>query len=588
MRGVFLLIGGWLVLLVFFTFVPPSEAATLKLSPETAVQTAGSVFTVVVQVNTGGTSINAAEGTITFNPKEISVVSVSRTSSIFSLWVTEPTFSNTAGTISFSGGSPTGYRGSAGTVMTITLEAKSAGAPKLTFQSGAVLANDGRGTNILSGMSGSSFTIGAVTTTPNAEVIEYVAPANTPRAPRLTSPSHSDPARWYKDKTAVLNWELPTGVTGVRTLLDRSVSSVPTKVYEEPIRTITLTDLPEGVSYFHIQFRNSAGWGDVTHYRLAVDTAPPQNFSVTALASEMGNPRQILLATATDATSRILLYKVKIDDGEYFDLVDAEATGRLTLPPLSPGYHTVIIEALDEAGNGAVTTASFTILAFPAPVFTDYPSELGENIIPVLRGTTRPSSTVSVSITRLGSTPTIYTVVSDGEGKFTVIPEGSFSTGVYEITAMAVDSSGAQSTPSPALRMAVQQPGVVRLGSLLLSVVSVIVSLLAIIVSTVVFGVYLYRLLAQLRTTVKRESKEATAILRREFAALDLLLDEAVTRLPTMKRTGRAQGAEMVLIESLRTALHEALQRVEKEVIDVEKAADGSLTIAKSAVPTKK
>jgi len=47
----------------------------------------------------------------------------------------------------------------------------------------------------------------------------------------------------------------------MRTLLDESPSTIPTKVYETPIHGITLEDLPQGVSYFHIQFRNSDGWG---------------------------------------------------------------------------------------------------------------------------------------------------------------------------------------------------------------------------------------------------------------------------------------------------------------------------------------
>jgi hypothetical protein len=90
---------------VFFIFLVPVQvmAATMSVSPNTGVYNTGSTFTVKVVVNTQGKSVNAAEGTVKFNPQELSVVSVDRSSSIFNLWVTEPTFSNSAGTINFSG-----------------------------------------------------------------------------------------------------------------------------------------------------------------------------------------------------------------------------------------------------------------------------------------------------------------------------------------------------------------------------------------------------------------------------------------------------------------------------------------------------
>ena len=80
-----------LPILAFFVFfgvqVHAAEAATLSVSPGTGVYTSNSTFTVRVVVNSGGKPINAAEGTLTFNPSELSVVSASRSTSIFNLWV---------------------------------------------------------------------------------------------------------------------------------------------------------------------------------------------------------------------------------------------------------------------------------------------------------------------------------------------------------------------------------------------------------------------------------------------------------------------------------------------------------------------
>jgi hypothetical protein len=136
----------------FSAGIAQTYAATLKLNPATGVYTVGNVFSDAVLVQTNGASVNASDGQITFNPKELQVVQVNRNNSIFNLWTEEPSFSNSAGTISFSGGSPTGYKGASGNIATITFKSLTAGTPKVNFKSGSILAADGLGTNILTGM----------------------------------------------------------------------------------------------------------------------------------------------------------------------------------------------------------------------------------------------------------------------------------------------------------------------------------------------------------------------------------------------------------------------------------------------------
>ena len=47
--------------------------------------------------------MNAASGVISFPADKLEVVSLSKTGSVFTLWVQEPSFSNSAGTINFEG-----------------------------------------------------------------------------------------------------------------------------------------------------------------------------------------------------------------------------------------------------------------------------------------------------------------------------------------------------------------------------------------------------------------------------------------------------------------------------------------------------
>ena len=558
--------------LLYFLSAMTMYAATLSVSPGTGVYTANSTFTVRVNVNSDGKPINAAEGTLSFNPQQLSVVSANRNGSIFNLWVAEPAFSNSAGTVSFSGGLPSGYTGNGGNIMTVTFRALGSGTAKINFADGSVLANDGKGTNVLTSMSGGTFTVQANAPTPAAEqvIVEYVAPANTPGAPRVTSGTHKDADQWHTAKEAVLNWELPAGVTSVRTLLDKRATAVPTKVYESPIRTLTLSDLPEGESYFHIQFKNADGWGKVTHYRLAIDSQKPTEIKIIQPEGfDKNNPEQKLILSAVDATSNVKRFKVQVGTNEAFEFIKENASSTVTLPSLGPGYHTVVVEAFDEAGNSIIGNYSFTVESFEKPVFTEFPNEINEQVIPVLKGTTRPNATVEIFLTKIGAEPTLYKVTSNESGIFTFIPEGRFTTGVYEVKARATDSYGAQSLDSDTVRIAVQESGFIRFGSFLVSFLSIIIPLVALVVLTIIGSWFLVMYLRRFKKKLRVESNEALDILHREFTTLQKELKKQEIVMTESRKTKKLTKAEIEMLQVLNSALNDSQRKVEKEITDV-------------------
>lgn len=554
--------------IAFFTFSYAAHAATLKLSPETGVYTVGNTFTVRVLVNTQSKTINAADGQLSFNPRELSVVSASRAGSIFSLWTEEPSFSNSAGTVSFGGGSPSGYTGSAGSVMSVTFKALGAGTPKVTFKSGSILAADGMGTNILTAMTGGTYTVGAQAATPEPEQVEYIAPANTPKAPAVTSSTHPDQALWYKETTVALSWPVPSGVTAIRTLLDTAPNTIPTIVYDEPVTSKEIKDLQQGVSYFHIQFKNADGWGKVTHYRIGVDSEPPKDFAITEDAADATNPTKTLIFSYDDV-SPVIAYSIQIDGGEPVLWSDEKGEKRYALPVLPPGHHTVVVEVKDGAGNTSVSSYSFDIASFEKPVFTEYPERLSAGVIPALRGTTRPDAEVTITLTTVGGTTDTYTVKADGNGAFTFIPASSLRLGVYDIVAVAKDTHGAVSEPSETIRIIAEEPGYVRVGNFMIRVLSVIVPLIALLLLTVFGAWYLWHRLALWRKRVSKEAVEAEERLKIE-------LDEAVLNINTKiaelreSRKGKLTKAELALIEQIEIELKDVREKVRKEIVDIE------------------
>ncbi len=557
-------------------FAQSVDAATLRVSPSTGVYTAGKTFTVSVLLNTEGKSVNAADGQLSYNPRELQVVSVSRASSIFNLWTEEPTFSSGAGTITFGGGSPSGYKGTNGTIVAVTFKALGAGTPKVNFVSGSALAADGMGTNVLTSMNGGTFTIAAASESPAPE---YIPPANTPQAPVVTSVSHPDQSTWYREKNAVLAWGLPDDVTAVRMLLDEDEGTVPTKVYEERITEKTIDDLEEGISYFHIQFKNKDGWGRITHYKLSIDSEAPKNFTISEESgTDANNPQRTLLFTIDDV-SPIREYKIQIDGKDPFVYKDEEQTKRYVLEPLLPGYHTLTIEAFDSAGNTTVASYSLTVEAFEKPIFIDYPTRINTEVIPAIKGKTRPHSTITVTIARANDGGIVNaagdddpnTVTSNADGEFTFIPNAPFDQGVYVLTATAKDQYGNVSEESDEIRIIVDAPGYVIVGSMLINILSVIVPVVSLII-VLIFGTwYLWHRLIRWKRRVLKEALEAEERLTLEFDSIVKNLNESIAELKE-SRKNKLTKAETGLIDRIESDLKSARIKIAKEIEDIERA----------------
>jgi hypothetical protein len=92
------------IIFVFaFVLIPNNTfAATLNIFPSKINTSTGQIFSVKVNVDTENKAINNAESVINYPTDLLEVVSVSKSPSIFSIWITEPSYSS--GQIKFNGG----------------------------------------------------------------------------------------------------------------------------------------------------------------------------------------------------------------------------------------------------------------------------------------------------------------------------------------------------------------------------------------------------------------------------------------------------------------------------------------------------
>lgn len=124
------------------------SGAALFISPESGSFLVNNNFPIRIQLNTDE-EINAIQATILFPPDKLDVIGLSKEKSILSFWIIEPSYSNVDGIIQFIGGIPNpGFKGE-GEIFTIVFKPKKEGKAHIKFKEGLVLANDGKGTNVL-------------------------------------------------------------------------------------------------------------------------------------------------------------------------------------------------------------------------------------------------------------------------------------------------------------------------------------------------------------------------------------------------------------------------------------------------------
>ncbi len=554
-----------------------AQAASLYFSPSSGSRAVGDSFSVNIYTSSADQAMNAASGVISFPQDKLEVISLSKSGSIFSLWVQEPSFSNPPaggqGIINFEGIvlNP-GFTGSGAKIITINFKVRAAGNAPLSFVSGSVLANDGKGTNILASLGNAQFSLGGVAPSVSEATIPS-AISGTSFAPQISSPTHPDPDKWYAKKDAKFTWPVPAGVTSVRLLVDKIPVATPTVIYKPAISEKEITDLADGIWYFHAQFRNASGWGKISHFRFQIDTEPPEPFSIKFIhGQESNDPRPIITFNTTDALSGIDYYRAKIGESDFLK-IDSNliASNPYSLPPQDPGQRTVLVQAFDKAGNITSAAEEFTILPIKTPIITSYPKEIKERDLLEIRGTTYPDASIDIFLKKEGEETIKQTTRSNSSGDFTLIWSSKMTNGLYEMSVQVTDERGAKSNESSPLPIVMKSSAIFRIGSLAINYLSIIFLFVSVLFALMIGGWYVWYRFTLFRKRLKREVGEAEETLHKSFDLLKESLGEQIKMLEKTKNRRPLTEEEEKIIRQMKKDLGDAEKLVSKEIKDIKK-----------------
>ncbi len=548
-----------------------ADAATLSFSPASGEYAVSKNLSVSVYVSSVDQVMNAASGVITFPQDKLEVTSLSKAGSIFSLWVQEPTFSNSEGKVNFEGIvlNP-GFTGATGKAITINFRTKAPGSAVINFSSGSVLANDGNGTNILTNLGNAQFSLGGATpTVPESTTPSAVSGA--PSAPQISSPTHPDSNKWYAQKDAKFTWSVPPGATDVRLLVGKIPRAIPTVIYTPAISKKEVTNLTDGIWYFNVQLRNAKGWGEISHFRSQVDTAKPIRFDISEVPrTNLTEPKAKFIFSAKDDTSGIDHYEIRID-GSSSEVWNDNGSHNYETAVLKPGKHTLIAEAVDKAGNSLTSSAEFTTDALNPPIITDYPKELQSGELLIVRGLTYANSKVTIWLQREKNDSKSFTVQSDLNGKFTFTADEKLGDGIYQLWAEVVNAQGAKSLPSEKITIAVAKSAIFRVGSWAVNFLAITVPLVVLILALLFIFWYGWHKFSLLRGRIKKDIRKTESTLHQAFDALKEDIKKQIRLLEKTRGRRQLTGEEDRIVKQLKKDLDTAEKFVRKEIDDIEK-----------------
>jgi hypothetical protein len=541
------------------------HAASLSFSPAASSLSAGNIVSVKALVSTDGKSINNANVTIRFPADMLEVVSVTKGSSVFPLWVEEPAFSNSEGSVSFNGGIPNpGFVGQGKEIVSIAFRAKKQGEATLLFSDSAVRANDGLGTDILSSTQSASVRItGRAQSDPSSSSI---APESVPERPMVTSSTHPLQGSWYPGSAATFSWSVPAGVTSVQTLLSVNPTAVPFITYDSSVSQRTVSNLDDGVLYFHIRYMNSAGWGPIARHKIQIDSTAPEVVSAS-VASKDG--RDVLSIAAKDSLSGIASYFVAIDEGRPISIrPDELVDGTYVLPFQAEGPRRASIVAQDIAGNrSAEAGVPFVSTKIVPPTLDPLRATAASGDRVTITGKTLyPKASVEVLIQKGAGGPIAYEAETAADGSFSVVSARMSDPGRFSVRAQIKASESLKSEFSNPLSFQVMESIAVSVGKTGVRILAVIIPLTALAMLLLVLLYVGWHKFFGMKKRIAREAREVAGNIHK---ALMLLRDETarqITRLEMAKKSRALNRKEEEALRELQGNIDSVDAFVRKEI----------------------
>ena len=374
-------------------------------------------------------------------------------------------------------------------------------------------------------------------------------------------PFYPDSTKWYNQVSNFLvKWKLPSDISGISVIVNKNSKADPPAKSEGLYDAKAMDSLSDGLWYVHAKLKNNIGWSPTAHYKISIDTVPPLPFTIEAVDGlSTDNPTPALKFKTSDGLSGIANYIVKVDNGE-----ELTTTSTIIILPLqTPGKKTVIVKAIDNAGNIRESSLDMEILPIAGPVFSSINKSTFFNESDMaLSGSALPGVSILLSLLREdGSLVAKINTKADAKGNWGTQFSGPFKKGTYFIEAVAQDERGALSLPVKTALFKIKEKPLLTIGGLAITQFWFFVGLIIIMLGAFGAGWMTYRLWRQ---QIDRKTVIAQRDIINTFNNLEINLNK-LTKIHAGKIINETKTAEAKFI--LKT-MKNHLAKAQRYIID--------------------
>ncbi len=324
---------------LFFVWFGVSKAATLYAGSAYETVYEGETFVVEWYLDTEGASVNSLSLKLYFTPDTLEVAEASPGDSLISLWIKPPQFSNSQGVAELVGGAPLGFKRTDAPIFRTIFRAKTSGRASISMdQTSLALGGEAGGEPLPL----------------RFRVLDFAVLPKDAKPVAISSPTHPDPDKWYKENRAVITF-VPDPKEEYSYSMSSNLDVFPDDVADEQMSELVYENLPDGIYYFKLNSKIGPGvWQEAGVFRVQIDATAPELFvPVVSKTSDAFGGRPFLSFAAIDKVSGISHYKIKI--GIISEWKTAQSP--FVLPRFYIG-NKVLVEASDFAGNARLAEIS--------------------------------------------------------------------------------------------------------------------------------------------------------------------------------------------------------------------------------------
>jgi hypothetical protein len=329
-------------------------AATFAPSPSAQSVEVGTRFTVDLLVNPNGTDLDTVRAYVNF-PEDLLRVEDVSLGPLFPRQSPGNAADNASGSISVGGFNLGGAVTQSGTFATLTFTALAAGEATVEIADNSRLISSGE-------EKGTGAYADATISIAEAKVGDGGGRSEAPTV-AFSSITHPDQDVWYKGGVFTADWTVSDdeAVTGWLIAFDQLPETDPVESLAAGTRTKTVSDVGDGIWYFHLKGALGGGsYTDTVHRAVRVDaTAPNPIAPVTPRIRYNEGDEALLEFATTDDASGIDRYELSVND-ETIGIVESPAI----LSDLKIGDYFVEVKAVDRAGNEQFGKIGFRV--YPA------------------------------------------------------------------------------------------------------------------------------------------------------------------------------------------------------------------------------